>query len=493
MPIPVTNVDGPGLALEIPGLSIGIAEYEEGPTGCTVFAFERPVSFESDIRGGSSGTINADIGLASAFCFAGGSLLGLEASTGVASALFDRRGHKHVDWMDVPLVAGAIIFDFGARKNGIYPDVGLGRAALEATAPGRFPLGRRGAGRNATVGKAIDFAMAEPGGQGAAIRHVDGAFVAVFTVLNALGAIHGRDGKVVRGNRRADGTRVAFTGPPSAEPGNTTLTLAVTNLKVDSRRLTQAARQAHSSMARAIQPFHTEFDGDTFFFATTNEVEHAGLLAPGALGTHHGRNRLGRHPCGVPGLALGHNLHQPVVTHGALVVFVRLQHLHLAKARLLVGPNGSRILNAWVYDDLPGASREKVFNDSPHHRGAKAALPVVGLADEKIDARRVLGVLEFIAGCVGNRIELEVANRNPLALHHPAVEVLFGDLLSAPLVRCLRIVVRLITAFVPLEHARVGEPVCHQPPVMLSRHKAPQDKSRHRSRDVTRRRRLSFR
>jgi L-aminopeptidase/D-esterase-like protein len=37
-------------------------------------------------------------------------------------------------------------------------------------------------------------------------------------------------------------------------------------------------------MARAIQPFHTEVDGDIFFFATTSTVEHPPLLGPGALG-----------------------------------------------------------------------------------------------------------------------------------------------------------------------------------------------------------------
>ena len=31
-------------------------------------------------------------------------------------------------------------------------------------------------------------------------------------------------------------------------------------------------RSVHSSMARAIQPFHTGEDGDTLFTVTTNEV-----------------------------------------------------------------------------------------------------------------------------------------------------------------------------------------------------------------------------
>ena len=62
--------------------------------------------------------------------------------------------------------------------------------------------------------------------------------------------------------------------PPKAEPaqGNTTLTLVVTNQKVE--RLQQLARHVHSAMARAIYPFHTVEDGDILFAATTREVEN---------------------------------------------------------------------------------------------------------------------------------------------------------------------------------------------------------------------------
>ncbi|MCA9825864.1 MAG: P1 family peptidase [Dehalococcoidia bacterium] len=286
MPTTATTFDGPALTFDIPGLSVGVAEYEEGPTGCTVFAFERGVPFVSDIRGGSPGTVRADkTGFARAFCFAGGSLLGLEAVAGVASALFDRRGHDHVLWTDIPAVAGAIIFDFGlGRSNGIYPDAALGRAALGSAVPGWFPLGRHGAGRNATVGKAISLEMGEAGGQGGAIREVGDAYVAVFTVLNSFGAIHDREGRIIRGNRRPDGTRVPFEPGKQPSPGNTTLTLAITNLKVGSRALAQAAREAHTSMSRAIQPFHSEQDGDVFFYATTNEVEPGDFAATGSLG-----------------------------------------------------------------------------------------------------------------------------------------------------------------------------------------------------------------
>jgi L-aminopeptidase/D-esterase-like protein len=43
------------------------------------------------------------------------------------------------------------------------------------------------------------------------------------------------------------------------------------------------ARQVHTSMARAIQPFHTLDDGDAFFAVTTDEVEYIGATSLGLL------------------------------------------------------------------------------------------------------------------------------------------------------------------------------------------------------------------
>lgn len=36
---PRTELEGPELTFELSGLEIGCAEYDEGPTGCTVFHF----------------------------------------------------------------------------------------------------------------------------------------------------------------------------------------------------------------------------------------------------------------------------------------------------------------------------------------------------------------------------------------------------------------------------------------------------------------------
>jgi L-aminopeptidase/D-esterase-like protein len=292
--VPRTGVDGPELRFEFPGLEIGVAEYEEGPTGCTVFSFPHGAAASIDVRGGSPGITGAGYDLAHGICLAGGSVYGLEATAGVAAELFARRGYR-TGWLEIPLVAGAIIFDWGRRDNAVYPDKELGRAALRAARPGVFPLGARGAGRSATAGKLFAYEEGEQAGQGAAFRQVGETRLAVFTVVNAVGAIVDRDGEVVLGHyERETGLRRALVPgveerlagglPVRPPPGNTTLTVVATNLRLDHRQLRTLGRQVHASMARAIQPFHALEDGDVLFAVTTGAVESDPLLDTTALG-----------------------------------------------------------------------------------------------------------------------------------------------------------------------------------------------------------------
>ena len=292
--VPRTDAAGPTLTFDLAGLEVGCAEYAEGPTGCTVFHFPEGAAVQVDVRGGSPGTLGAHYEWVHAICLAGGSLYGLEAASGVAAELFARRGYA-TGWMDIPLVAGAIVFDWGRRDNGIYPDKELGRAALRAARPGVFPLGRRGAGSAVSVGKTFDFVGVEWAGQGAACRSIGSVRIAVFTVVNAIGAVVDRDGTVVRGHRDEEtGERHALVprieerltaGVPTAPPpGNTTLTVVVTNQKLDPRLLRTLGRQVHASLARAIQPFHALVDGDVLFAVTTGEVdEEIGSIEVGVL------------------------------------------------------------------------------------------------------------------------------------------------------------------------------------------------------------------
>lgn len=285
--VPQTTFGEPLLTFDFPALEIGVAEYAEGPTGCTVFHFPRGAYAYTDIRGGAPGILLArEYGWIHALCLAGGSLYGLEAATGVSAELFARRGYA-TGWRDIVVVSGAILFDYGPRGNAIYPDKALGRAALRAATAGRFPLGAHGAGATATVGKSFGFEGRESAGQGGAFRQVGPTRLAVFSVVNAVGALVDRAGQVVRGyrdpqtgqRRSLDAgltARLAQPGDP-AGPGNTTLTVVVINQRMDQRGLRQLARQVHTSMARAIQPFHTPADGDILYAVTTEEVDNPAL------------------------------------------------------------------------------------------------------------------------------------------------------------------------------------------------------------------------
>ncbi len=270
------------LAYDFPRFRVGIAEYPDGPTGVTVLDFPNGANVALDVRGGSPGVIG-DYGYVHAISLAGGSLLGLEAASGVAAGLLAKGGYN-AHWESIPLVSGGIVYDFGPRGNSIYPDKRLGRAAFESARPNRFPLGARGAGMSATVGKGIGFDRGEPAGQGAAYREIGEIKVFACVVLNAVGAVFDRQGNVVRGHWNP-GTGERSTFPEEIErrvdavrgpqPGNTTLTVVVTNQAVRGHDLTQLGRQVHSSMARAIQPFHTSTDGDALWMVSTGEVDLA--------------------------------------------------------------------------------------------------------------------------------------------------------------------------------------------------------------------------
>jgi L-aminopeptidase/D-esterase-like protein len=167
---------------------------------------------------------------------------------------------------------------------------------LAAARAGEVPVGQVGAARSATCGKLGRPGWAEHGGQGAAFAMAGSARLLVVVIVNALGVIVDRSGRVVRGNRDPDtGVRspialddmsfghqrqVQRFGSHLSEA--TTLTVVVTDARLERGDLTQVARQIHASLARAVQPFHCTGDGDALWLATTNEQELD--LTPTAFG-----------------------------------------------------------------------------------------------------------------------------------------------------------------------------------------------------------------
>lgn len=292
---PVLNGGERTLEFDWPAVHVGTGEYEEGPTGVTVFHFPKRAIGAVDVRGGGPGTVNTDylrlgyeIQELDTVVFSGGSWYGLENTTAAATALKDD-GTRDGDWTNLALSVGAIIYDLGDRRlNELYPDKQLAQAAFRAARPGIFPLGAQGAGRFAKTGGL--FGCNAFSGQGGAFRQVGDLKIAAFVVVNALGVVTTRDGRVAacypdtKWPKDLRTTDLLASFPASGKPGstleppatashrNTTISLVVTNQKLTSAELQRLATHVHSSMSRGIQPFATEFDGDVLYAVTTAEI-----------------------------------------------------------------------------------------------------------------------------------------------------------------------------------------------------------------------------
>jgi L-aminopeptidase/D-esterase-like protein len=297
--VPMTAITGPVLKFDWPALEIGVGSYEEGPTGTTVFRFPHKATGVVDVRGGAPGTVNTDLlrlGYAAksvdAIVLSGGSAYGEETITGIQTGIKDQVGRGHTG-----IVPGAIVNDLAhLRLNWYYPDKRLARAVLANLRPGVFPLGAQGAGR--AIQNGLYYGCRNHSGQGGAFRQIGDVKVAVFVVMNALGTIVDRDGHLVRCHRdpawgsennasalikriaNKSGEDFALGGDPDAVnivrgglTRATTISLVVTNRKMDVADLQRLAVQVHTSMARGIWPFSSGGDGDTLFAASTQEVD----------------------------------------------------------------------------------------------------------------------------------------------------------------------------------------------------------------------------
>ncbi len=262
---------------------VSTAEYPEGPTGMTLFHFPKGAKGAIDIRGGSAAVRESSSlseennwGLVDAIVLSGGSSYGLEASSGVMSAILKTR--KTTDFGTIPSVPQAIVFDFAGRKTLIYPDKALGEKAFSLLKKNEVKVGEAGGGVHVKVGKYMSLEKAESAGQGAAFRNIfKGIKVFVLTINNAVGAIHGRDGQVVRGNKdpktgKREPIYDSFGVNKSQkfkDKQNTTITIVITNADIDRSDMKRLSIMTHTSMASTIRPFHTPWDGDTLFVVST--------------------------------------------------------------------------------------------------------------------------------------------------------------------------------------------------------------------------------
>jgi len=184
----------------------------------------------------------------------------------------------------MPLFSGAVIYDFVPRVgSSIYPDKHLGQIAFQSARAGAFPLGQRGAGLSATVGKIFGVEAAMPGGQGAAFAQYDDIKIAVFTVVNAMGVVldensvpfYGLKGGVdpLEFEQKLN-EALSSTQDQAPIPGNTTLTVVITNVPLSPRQLQQLGKQVHNALPQVISPYGTMLDGDVLYAVSTATAQH---------------------------------------------------------------------------------------------------------------------------------------------------------------------------------------------------------------------------
>jgi L-aminopeptidase/D-esterase-like protein len=262
---------------DIPGILVGHASDYDGLTGCTVVLCESGAVAGGDIRGSASGTEEWDVlnplhvtDRIHAVVFAGRSVFGLEAASGVRRFLEHKGAGFLFGGVHVPIVPCAILFDLGMGKSSIRPTREMGESAAAAAHDGPVVEGAVGAGTGATVGKILGMKNAMKSGVGSFTVDLPGGVkVSALAAVNAVGDVRDSQGKIVAGARRApdsmefaDGAQAIKTRTLEPARQNTTLVVVATNAALSKVEATKLAQFGSLGVARTINPVNMTSDGD---------------------------------------------------------------------------------------------------------------------------------------------------------------------------------------------------------------------------------------
>ena len=280
----------------VPGIRVGHYTDFDAATGCTVVLCPPKTVGAVDVRGGAPGTRETDalsahnlVSEVTAIVLSGGSAFGLATADGVMRWHVERgMGYRSRAGGLVPIVPAAILYDLSIGRADVYPDAESGYQACQNAASGEVPRGSVGAGTGASIGGLRGVDRRTKGGIGsAAITLPGGLIVAALMAVNALGNVIDADGSTLGGLRAADGigfessleALADISAASSSAGSNTVIGVVATNARLDKVAATKVAQMAHDGIARAVQPAHTMYDGDTIFALATGEVEsHASLV-----------------------------------------------------------------------------------------------------------------------------------------------------------------------------------------------------------------------
>lgn len=279
-----------GCIVDVPGIRLGHHTLDTRPTGCSVVLCEDDAVAGVDVRGAAPGTRETDlldpsnyVQKIQAVLLSGGSAYGLAAAAGVVRFLEERGRGFPIGAGVVPIVPAAVLMDLGVGDFSIRPDAEAGyKACLDATKRPSIE-GNVGAGAGATVGKLFGSPFAMKGGLGTASWTIpdSGIVIGAVVAVNAVGDVyHPVTGRILAGarNEAGDGFRdtvaAMMDGYGAAAPAgtNTTIGVIATNAPFDKAQLRKIAQMAHDGFARAINPIHTMYDGDTIFALSTGKA-----------------------------------------------------------------------------------------------------------------------------------------------------------------------------------------------------------------------------
>lgn len=301
-----------GSLTDVGGLRVGHFTDPRRPTGCTVILFDAPATAGADYDGSAPGESLgvmlqpvSPLDRIHGILLTGGGPMALGATAGAVRYL-EEKGIGY-DWgvpnVRVPIVVGAVIDDLaiGDGRLRVGPDEAYRACQAASTVP--VAEGSVGAGAGATVGKMfVGRGMrGMKGGIGTASARLGDVVIGALVVLNAAGDIvDWRRGAIVAGARTADGggfarsvdvlrgdlqRRGADRAPLDDEPLRaTTLAVIATNVALSKTHLTKLAMMGNTGAARAINPYHTQGDGDQVLAVSTGlSKADVSLTALGAI------------------------------------------------------------------------------------------------------------------------------------------------------------------------------------------------------------------
>lgn len=256
----------------------------------TVVLLPEPTTGSCEVRGGAPASRETAlleptklVEHVDAVVLTGGSAFGLATADGVMTHLASEGRGFRSSAGPVPIVPAAAIFDLVVSR-GERPTAEHGLAAARAAARAEpCETGRVGAGRGARVGKWRGADHGVPGGLGTASVRVGDATVGALVVVNAVGDVVDRDGRVLAGST-APAAVGGFPDPPLGPGESTTLAVVVTDAAATKVHCRLLAESAHDGLATALRPVATRYDGDIAFGLATGAVEaHLDRLRLGAV------------------------------------------------------------------------------------------------------------------------------------------------------------------------------------------------------------------